>query len=198
MGLKVVDMGIVNEWKGTLKEFAAACKKPGAGAPSENPEVLSKWLVTSMYLTILSSLITIGYAFVPDSGYQLSAGIQNFVVTVIYSFIYTWITWFAFVKREPACCCLCVCCFDGDSWIFPVVGGLTALGGLLGLLSTLANIMNILAYPGLYMIVALVYTVIYALYCVCLIAIGVCIFKRGGGKKGAEAAANAAAEKVGA
>jgi hypothetical protein len=200
MPLKVFDMGLVNEWKATSGEFLAACKKPGAGAPSADS--LPKWLVSAMYLTILSSCVTVTYPFV--SGCEgigcptLAGGIQNVVVTILYSLLYTWINWFMFVKKEPACCCCLVFCFDGDSWICPVVGGLTTLGGASGLIFTLMGIPGVLAYPLQYMIVSLVWTGLYVLYLVCLVAIGLSIFKKGGGAKGAEAAANATAEKVGA
>ena len=54
MPVSVANMGIVKAWFGSSKDFTAVALKPGVGAPSDDPAVLTKWLV-------------------PDSGRRLSA-----------------------------------------------------------------------------------------------------------------------------
>jgi len=58
----------------------------------------------------IAYLINIGY-FVVSGGGAVS-GIIAFVQYAITAFIQTWLFWFMFAKREPACCCFCVVCIE--------------------------------------------------------------------------------------
>ena len=99
MQLKIFDMGIVKEWFGTSGEFLKLAFKPGAGAPSDDPAVCTKWMVSGMWCLILSYLINIGYWFL--AGFVVT-GVTAFVQNAIFAFLQTWVFWYAFIKREPS------------------------------------------------------------------------------------------------
>merc|ERR1719371_15857 len=96
-------------------------------------------MVTGMWLLILSHLINIGYWFL--SGAVVS-GVIAFAQYAIGAFVQTWVFWFAFVKREPSCCYLCVLCIEDFKPMHLIAGILVLLSGVSQALNALQALPN--------------------------------------------------------
>jgi hypothetical protein len=184
----------VKAWIGSSKDFLAVCKKPGVGAPSDDPAVLTKWLVSSMYCLILSYAVNIGYMFVNDPT-TVMTGVSSFASGAVSAFLSTWIFWYAFVHRETPCCAVCIFCIEDWKPMHLVMGCLLALSGVLQVLSFAAALPGMLATMGPATILYLVFIVFYAFYAVCMLCVGLCLIKAGGKKAGIEVPG---ADKIGA
>jgi hypothetical protein len=185
MQVKVADMGIFKEWTGSFKDFMAVAKAPGGAAPSDDPKVLTKWMVSSMWVLIIAYIINIAYFAV--SGGDIVAGVIAFVQFAISTFIQTWVFWFAFVKREPPCCCLCVVCLEDFKPMHLIAGVFFALKGILEVINAIQNLLPLLsAITAPATLVYIVFVVFYVLYAVCMLMVGVCLIKVGGKKAGVE------------
>jgi len=193
MQLKIFDIGIVKEWIATSGEFFKVCTGPGAGAPSDDPKVLTKWLVLSMYVMIITYLINIGYFVLSGGG--IVGGLISFAQYVITAFIQTWIFWFMFAKREPACCCFCVVCIEDWKPMHLVAGILLILSGALQAVNSVLSLLTMLANMTTAVMVYAVFVAFYCLYAVTLIGVGLCLVKAGGKRAGVEVPG---ADKVGA
>jgi len=187
MQLKVFDTSIVKDWSATSGEFIKLAMKPGAGAPSDDPAVCTKWMVLGMWVLILSYLVNIGYWFL--SGAVVS-GVIAFVQNSIFAFLQTWIFWYAFIKREPSCCYLCVVCIEDFKPMHLIAGILTLLSGIfqcynaiMGLLPYIAQITE----PAY--LVYTVYVVFILLYAITQVGVGLCLIKIGGKKAGVDTGA---------
>merc|ERR1711998_829020 len=104
--------------------------------------VLTKWLVTSMWMLILAYLFQIGYYAVSGGG--VVSGVINFVIYAIQVFLQTWAIWFCFAKREPPCCCFCVVCLEDWKPMHLVAGILLTLSGVLQVLSAVQTLLSLL------------------------------------------------------
>jgi len=193
MQLKIFDMGIVKDWFGTMGEFIGILKGPGAAKPSEDPAVLTKWIVLSMYVLIVSYAFQIAYYAL--GGGNIVDGVYNFVVNSIYAVLQTWITWYAFVKREPNCCFCCIVCIEDWKPMHTVFGILMILGGVSQCFNAITFVLTLLSNMGIATIMYIVFTVFIVLYAICTIATGLCLVKIGAKKSGIEVPG---ADKVGA
>jgi len=183
MGVKPkCDVGIVKEWVGTSGEFIGACKGPGVGKPSEDPAVLTKFLVSGMYCMLLAYIVFFIQGFVPGGA---GVGVSGLVSGVLSAFVSTWIVWFSFVKREPSCCFFCVCIED-FKFMHLIYGILLILSGLSQTYTYLMALLTMLSVMGPSTIVYIVGVVFIVLYSLCQIGAGVCLVKIGGKKAGVE------------
>jgi hypothetical protein len=183
MKVNVFDINFVKEWCSTSKDFLAVCKKPGFAAPSEDPEVLTKWMVSGMYVLILSRFVNLASAAI---GNALVPGIINFLIFVVVAFLQTWIFWFAFVKRQPSCCFVCVVCIEDLKPMHLIAGIFFMLSGVLQFVGALATIQSVMLVGGLYMIVYFVVIFIMLIYSITMVGTGVCLVKMGAKKAGVE------------
>ena len=193
MQLKIFDIGIVKEWAATSGDFLKVALKPGLGAPSDDPAMCTKWMVTGMWLLILSHLINIGYWFLYGA---VVSGVIAFAQYAIGAFLQTWVFWFAFVKREPSCCYLCVVCIEDFKPMHLIAGILVLLSGVsqaLNAVQALLPYVSNIAEP-MYLVMT-VYVVFLFLYALSQVGVGLCLIKIGGKKAGVEVPG---AEKVGA
>jgi len=165
----------------------------GAAAPSDDPAVFTKWLVSSMYVLIIAYLINIAY-FVVSGGGPVG-GIIAFVQYAITAFIQTWLFWFMFAKREPACCCFCVVCIEDWKPMNLVAGVFLLLNGVLQALNSINFLLTLLSAMTPATFIYIAFVVFYCLYALCLAMCGLCLIKSGGKKAGVEVPG---AEKVGA
>jgi len=186
MQLKICDINIVKEFFGSFKDFLAIAFKPGVSAPSDDPAVLTKFLVSGMWVLILAHAINIGYWVL---GGWVATGIQNFIQFSIGSLMITWITWFAYVKREPNCFfvwCICVEDFKFQHLIWGALmlfwGVCQVLYALLGLMGSLKLILG-LELGGIFNAIA---SVLMGLYALIMVGTGLCLIKLGGKKAGIE------------
>jgi len=193
MQLKIFDTGIVKQWAGTSGEFLKVALKPGLGAPSDDPNVCAKWMATGMWLLILSHLINIGYWFLAGA---VVSGVIAFVQYAIFAFLQTWVFWFAFIKREPSCCYLCVVCIEDFKPMHLIAGILVLLSGISQAYNALMGLLQYLSVitEPTYLVYA-VYVVFILLYALSQVGVGLCLIKVGGKKAGVEVPG---AEKVGA
>jgi len=195
MQLKIFDMGIVKEWFGTSGEFLKLAFKPGAGAPSDDPAVCTKWMVSGMWCLILSYLINIAYyVLIPDG--EVATGVQAFVSWSIYAFLQTWVFWYAFIKREPSCCYLFVVCIEDFKPMHLIAGILILLSGVFQVYNAIMGLLPYLSQitEPVYLVYT-VYVVFILLYAITQVAAGLCLIKIGGKKAGVEVPG---ADKVGA
>jgi len=123
------------------------------------------------------------------------SGVISFVQYAIQVFLQTWILWFAFAKREPACCCLCVVCLEDFKPMHLIVGILLTLSGALQVLNVVQVLLTLLSVMNTATIIYAVFVVFYVLYAVCLVMVGLCLIKVGGKKAGVEVPG---ADKIGA
>jgi hypothetical protein len=198
VGVKIADMTIFKAWFGSLKDFIAVATKPGVGAPSDDPAVLTKWMVSGMYCLILSYLVNIGYYAVNHQDGMISGligGAIAFIQFACYAFLSTWILWYGFVHRETPCCAVCIFCIEDWKPMHLVAGCLLTLSGVLQVLTYAATLPGMLANMGLATILYIVFVVFYAFYAVCLLCAGLCLIKSGGKKAGIEVPG---ADKIGA
>jgi len=186
MQLKIFDISIVKAWAASSGDFIAACKGPGAGAPSEDPKVFTKWLVLSMYLLILTHLVNIGYFVV--SGGNVVSGVISFVQYAIMAFLQTWIFWYAFAKRDPPCCFCCVVCIEDWKPMHLIMGILLLLSGVMQAVNTVLQLLNLMSLGIAFIafIVYAVFTVLYCLYALSMCGVGLCLVKIGGKKAGVD------------
>jgi hypothetical protein len=193
MQLKIFDMGIVKEWFGTSGEFLKLAFKPGAGAPSDDPAVCTKWMVSGMWCLILSYLINIGYWFL--AGFVVT-GVTAFVQNAIFAFLQTWVFWYAFIKREPSCCYLFVVCIEDFKPMHLIAGILILLSGVFQVYNAIMGLLPYLSQitEPVYLVYT-VYVVFILLYAITQVAAGLCLIKIGGKKAGVEVPG---ADKVGA
>jgi hypothetical protein len=193
MQLKIFDIGIAKEWFGTSGDFLKICFKPGGGAPSDDPAVCTKWMVSGMWALILSYLINIGYWFL--AGFVVT-GVTAFVQNAIFAFLQTWVFWFAFIKREPSCCYLFVVCIEDFKPMHLIAGILVLLSGVLQVLSAVQGLIPYLSQitEPVYLVYT-VYVVFILLYAITQVAVGLCLIKIGGKKAGVDVPG---ADKVGA
>jgi hypothetical protein len=195
MPVSVANMGIVKAWFGSSKDFIAVALKPGVGAPSDDPAVLTKWLVSSMWCLIIGYAIYIGY-WVVLFPTDIVGGVITFIQFALYAFLSTWIFWYGFVKAETPCCAVCIVCIEDWKPMHLVMGILLTLSGVLQVLGRVSDLLNLLSNIGeLSTILYLVFFVFYALYAVCLTCAGLCLIKMGGKKAGVEVPG---ADKIGA
>jgi len=198
MQVKIFNVAILKEWIASSKDFIAACKGPGFAAPADDPAVLTKWLVTSLYLIIISYAINIAY-FAMGSGVfsatGLTTGIYAFVQFAVSTFIQTWAFWYCFAKREPPCCCLCVVCLEDWKPMHLVAGVFYMLKGVLEIINAALTLIDLIANINLATIIYIVFFVFYCLYAVSTLCAGLCLVKMGKKKAGVEIPA---ADKIGA
>jgi hypothetical protein len=193
MQLKIFDIGIVKQWAGSSGDFLKVALKPGLGAPSDDPAVCTKWMVTGMWVLILGYLINIGYWFLYGA---VVSGVIAFVTNALGAFLQTWVFWYAFIKREPSCCYLCVVCIE-DFQPMHLIAGILLI--LLGVYQVYAGVMGLLPYVSqitepTYLVMA-IYVVFIILYAIVQMGTGLCLVKIGGKKAGVEVPG---ADKVGA
>lgn len=174
------DPGIVKEWFGALGDFVAACKGPGVGKPSEDPAVLTKWLVSGMYCMMLAYIVF----FVHGVLYGTMA-IGGLISGVLGAFVSTWVGWFCFVKREPSCCFCCVCIED-FKFMHLIYGILLILSGVSQAYNQIMLVLDMLSVMGPSTIVFIIGVVFIVLYGICQIGAGVCLVKIGGKKAGVD------------
>jgi hypothetical protein len=196
MQLKIFDIGILKEWIGTSGEFFKVCAGPGLGAPSDDPKVLTKWLVSSMYVLIITYLVNIGYFVLGGGG--IVGGLIAFVQYAITAFIQTWVFWYAFAKREPPCCCLLVVCIEDWKPMHLIMGVLLVLSGVLQAINSVLALLTMLANMTTAAMVYAVFVAFYCLYAVTLCGVGLCLVKIGGKKAGVDVPGGAPSEQVGA
>jgi len=178
------DPSIVKEWIGTSGGFVAACKGPGIGKPSEDPAVLTKFLVSGMYCMLLSHI-----CFFVSGALNQQMAVGGLVQACISAFLSTWISWFCFVKREPSCCFVCVCIEDFKFmhliWgILLIVGGVSQVYNYILGPFGLLKLLEFITAP--YAIVFAIGVVFIVLYSVCNIGAGVCLVKIGSKKAGVD------------
>jgi len=178
------DVGIVKEWFGTSGGFVAACKGPGIGAPSEDPAVLTKFLVSGMYCLMLGHIL-----FFVSGALNATMNLGGLVGGLLGAFLSTWITWFCFVKREPSCCFCCVCIED-FKFMHLIWGILLILNGVSQLYNYILGpfgLLNMLSYiTEPYALVFAIGVVFIVLYSLCVLGAGVCLVKIGGKKAGVD------------
>jgi len=195
MQLKIFDIGIVKEWAATSGDFLKVALKPGLGAPSDDPAMCTKWMVTGMWFLILGHLANIGFYFLSVPSNPVG-GVIAFVQYAIGAFLQTWVFWYAFVKREPSCCYLCVVCIEDFKPMHLIAGILVLLSGVsqaLNAVQALLPYVSNIAEP-MYLVMT-VYVVFLFLYALSQVGVGLCLIKIGGKKAGVEVPG---AEKVGA
>lgn len=201
MQVKVFDVAIVKEWIGSSKDFIAALKGPGFAAPADDPQVLTKWLVSSFYLLIIAYAIQIAYFAMLTSaaGGDIVTGMLNgiyaFITFGIQTFIMTWLFWFCFAKREPPCCCFCVVCLEDWKPMHLVAGLFYMLKGALEIIYAAQTLIGLIANINLPVMIYMVFFVFYCLYAVCMLCAGLCLVKMGQKKAGVEVPG---ADKIGA
>jgi hypothetical protein len=193
MQLKIFDIGIVKQWFGSSGDFLKVAFKPGLGAPSDDPAMCTKWMVTGMWFLILGYLVNVAYWFL--AGYVVT-GVIAFVQNALGAFLQTWVFWYAFIKREPSCCYLCVVCIEDFQPMHLIAGILLILSGVY---QCYTGVMGLLPYVDLitqpeYLVMA-GYVVFIVLYAIANVGTGLCLVKIGGKKAGVEVPG---AEKVGA
>jgi hypothetical protein len=193
MQLKIFDIGIVKQWCGSSGDFLKVAFKPGLGAPSDDPAMCTKWMVTGMWFLILGYLVNVAYWFL--AGYVVT-GVIAFVQNALGAFLQTWVFWYAFIKREPSCCYLCVVCIEDFQPMHLIAGILLILSGVY---QCYAGVMGLLPYVDqitepAYLVMA-GYVVFIILYAIANVGTGLCLVKIGGKKAGVEVPG---AEKVGA
>merc|ERR1719161_1060186 len=153
--------------------------------------VFTKWLVLSMYVLILTYLVLIAYSVVSGGGPV--GGVISFVQYAIYAFLQTWIFWYAFAKREPPCCFVCI---EDFKPMHLIMGLLLVLSGVLNAVNAVLSLLNLMALgTGTAFIVYAVFVVFNCLYALCMCGVGLCLIKMGGKKMDIE---TGGAQKVGA
>jgi hypothetical protein len=150
-------------------------------------------MVTGMWFLILGYLVNVAYWFL--AGYVVT-GVIAFVQNALGAFLQTWVFWYAFIKREPSCCYLCVVCIEDFQPMHLIAGILLILSGVY---QCYTGVMGLLPYVDLitqpeYLVMA-GYVVFIVLYAIANVGTGLCLVKIGGKKAGVEVPG---AEKVGA
>jgi len=190
MQLKICDVNILKEFFASFKDFLPVAFKPGAGKPTEDPAVLTKNLVSAMWVLIIAHALNIVYFVVlGSSGPGIVQGITRFITNSIIALVLHWITWFAYVKREPNCFYFCIVCIEDwqpQQLVWGVLmllwGGLQAVQSLLNMLDAL----KILASTPIAAIFSFISSGILCVYGILMVLVAVSLIKIGGKKAGIE------------
>jgi uncharacterized membrane protein len=197
MKFSCCDCGIVGKWCGSSGDFLKVAFKPGLGAPSEDPAMCTKWMVTGMWLLILAYLVGVGFHVV--SGGNAVMAVVFWVLYAVICFLQTWSFWWAFIKREPSCCYLVCCCIEDWKPMHLIAGILIILGGVsqvYEVVTAFLTWMELQTEPDpLSMGVYVVNVVFMVLYAIVNVGTGVCLVKIGNKTASFEVPAG---EKVGA
>jgi len=184
--IKVFDVPMIKEFFASFKDFLPVAMKPGVGKPTEDPAVLQKNLVTAMWVLIVAHAVNIVALVL--AGF-LVQGVGTFITIAIIALVYTWLTWFAYVKREPNCFFFLIICVEDWNlqhlvWgVFSLLFGVqNALQGVRGLLASL----KLLGTVPLTAIFGFISSGIVFVYAIIMILVAVSLIKIGGKKAGIE------------
>jgi len=189
LNIKFFDVQIVKDFCASFKDFLPVALKPGVGKPTEDPAVLQKNLVTAMWVIILAHAVNIVY-FAVMPGASIVQGITAFISNSIAMLIFHWMTWFAYVKREPNCCFGVIFCIE--DWKFQhLIWGVIAL--LMGASQCFQSVWNgilvalkALTSTPVAAIFLFVGSGIMFVYGVIMILVAISLIKIGGKKAGIE------------
>jgi hypothetical protein len=184
--IKVFDVPIIKEFFASFKDFLAVAMKPGVAKPTEDPAVLQKNLVTAMWVIIIAHAVNIAYWVLAGN---VVSGVSAFISNSLGALVFHWLTWFAYVKREPNCFFFLIICvedwkFQHLLWgVFALLFGVqNALQGLNGILSALTY----LADTPLAAIFGFISSGIIFVYALIMILVAISLIKIGGKKAGIE------------
>jgi len=184
--IKVFDVPIIKEFFASFKDFLPIAFKPGVGKPTEDPAVLQKNLVTAMWVIIIGHAFNIVYWTLAKDPVQ---GVIAFVTNSAFALLFHWLTWFAYVKREPNCFFFLIICVEDWNlqhlvWgVFSLLFGVqNALQGVRGLLASL----KLLGAAPLTAVFGFISSGIVFVYAVIMILVAVSLIKIGGKKAGIE------------
>lgn len=183
---KLFDVGIVKEWIGTSGKFIKVSVKPGCpGAPKDDKESLTKWLVLQFHVMVLACIVNMVYAGMLGA---IGTAVVNVITGILSAWISAWFTWFAFAEREPSCCCFCIGHVEGWKHMHLVWGILLILSALSNVYNYLRAFLLVLDYGlqtmSVDFIIYAVAMVIYCIYGLTMLGVGVCLIKMGGKKAG--------------
>jgi hypothetical protein len=185
---KLFDLGVVKEWIGTSGKFIKVSVKPGCpGAPKDDKESLTKWLVFQFHVMVIACIVNMAYAAMLGA---IATAVTNVITGILSAWISAWFTWFAFAEREPSCCCFGIGHVEGWKHMHLV-------WGILMILSAVSNVLNYLQAFLLVLDVGLqtmsvdfiiyaVAMVIYCIYGVAMLGVGIVLVKMGGKKSGVD------------
>jgi len=197
---KFFDISVVKEWIGSAPTFIPKSLKPGnPGAPGDSKDNLTKWLVFQFQVMVIANIFGMIHAALAGA---IVAGVTNAISGILSAWISAWFTWFAFAEREPSCCCILIGHIEGWKHMHLIMGILIILGAVSNVLNVL-NAFLVVVNAGfdvadVNFIVYAVTVVIYFLYGLANLGVGLCLCKMGGKKSGVEVPSGAPAEQVGA
>jgi len=184
--IKVFDVPIIKEFFASFSAFLPIAFKPGVGKPTEDPAVLQKNLVTAMWILIFAHGFNIVY-YVFAGG--VGTGISAFISNSIFAFMFHWITWFAYVKREPNCFCFLIICVEDwnlQHLIWGVLALLMGVGNALQGLQGILNALSWLASTPIAAVFSFIFSGIIFVYAIVMILVAISLIKIGGKKAGIE------------
>lgn len=171
--------GVISEWFGASGKFLKVVLVPKLPPkPAESKEVLSKWLGFQFQLMVIAQVVNFVYLVIGPGGGDIMAAVSgafNCVYFIAWAFVNSWIFWYGFAERDPACCCL----IQGFKYQHLIVGLYFVIGGLLGLYGVLSNILAMMTTMNTAFYLFLVYSVVYAIQVIGMIGSGVCMVKMG-------------------
>jgi hypothetical protein len=187
--IKVFDVPIIKEFFASFKDFLPIAFKPGVGKPTEDPAVLQKNLVAAMWVIIIGHAFNIVYWTLAKDPVQ---GVYLFVANSALALLYPWLTWFAYVKREPNCFFFLIICvedwkFQHLLWgVFSLLFGVqNAMQGVRGLLASVKLLSGVNAAP-LTAVFGFIFSGIVFVGACIMILVAVSLIKIGGKKAGIE------------
>lgn len=176
--------GVIGEW---FKESAAFLKVALVPKlppkPTDAKEVLEKWLGFQFQVMVIAQIIYVAWLiFTAASGQALFDGIYNAVYFCVHAFVNSWVFWFSFVKREPACCCF----IQGFKYQHLIVGIYFVVYGALGLIYSLLAIVDLMGTIDAAFFIYAAFVAVQAVQVIGMIGSGLCMVKIGGKAAGVE------------
>jgi hypothetical protein len=171
--------GVISEWFGASGKFLKVVLVPKfPPKPAESKEVLAKWLGFQFQLMVIAQVVMFVYLVYGSGGDVGTAvsGAFNCVYFIAWAFVNSWIFWYGFAERDPACCCL----IQGFKYQHLIVGVYFVIGGLLGLFGAVSQILTLMTTMNTAFFIYVAYSVVYAIQVIGMIGSGVCMVKMGG------------------
>jgi len=183
MPVHIFDIELAKEWFGTCGEYAGFLKKPFQDVPLKNlwkcsqddwEKAFKEWTLMNFYFGVLIHVVAnLFYALSAGIGTYLITAIINICYNIFLTYLFSHMGWFAVVKKG-SCCGFCFICVT-DVHVMNLIWGLwlcfygvmMALGGLtmLGYVSSIECAL------------CLVSAILYFVYAVVWIYMGVCCLR---------------------
>lgn len=182
---KLFDCTPIKEWIPTSGKFIKTSTKPGCpGAPKDDKESLTKWLVFQFQIMVLACIAEMVRQVM--LGYPMT-GVTFALRGILSAWLSAWFTWFAYAEREPSFCCFGIGYVENWKFMHLIWGILLILGALSNLSTFLMAFIQVLQAAFTVNVDFILYAIavgIYCLYAVGNLGVGICLVKMGGKKAG--------------